>query len=66
VNTLRHSFATQLFQVGTDIRTVQELLSHSDDNTTMIFSHVLKVAAGATVIPLDASPACNSYYFNSC
>jgi len=53
VHTLRHSFATHLLENGYDIRTIQELLGHTNLQTTMIYTHVASKNILGVKSPLD-------------
>ncbi|HEY6126746.1 MAG TPA: site-specific integrase [Candidatus Acidoferrum sp.] len=53
-HTLRHCFATHLYEAGTDLRAIQVLLGHADLKDTLIYVHLAIQRLNATASPLDS------------
>jgi integrase/recombinase XerD len=53
-HTLRHCFATHLYEAGTDLRAIQVLLGHEDLRDTLIYVHLAIQRLNATASPLDS------------
>ena len=53
-HTLRHCFATHLYEAGTDLRTIQVLLGHEELKDTLLYVHLAIQRLNATASPLDS------------
>jgi site-specific recombinase XerD len=53
IHSLRHAYATHLFENGIDIRMIQKLLGHNDIKTTLIYTHVSNRTILDVKSPLD-------------
>jgi site-specific recombinase XerD len=53
-HTLRHCFATHLYEAGTDLRAIQVLLGHDDLKDTLVYVHLAIQRLNATASPLDS------------